>query len=143
MREEYSLRFSRNCYYVCLGIIAVLAVLYIVLLILDIPLTKIYPYPCTLYAATNLYCPGCGGTRALAYLLKGNLIKSFIYHPVILYTAVLVGCYVITHTLNIFTKGKIKAMGFRPVYFYIMVAIILLQCIIKNVLVICAGIHLI
>ncbi len=143
MENEYSFQFSRNCYYVCLGIVAVSVILYAVLLIFDIPVTSIYPYPCTLYAATNLYCPGCGGTRALAYLLKGDLVRSFIYHPVVLYTAVLVSCYIVSHTLNILTKGKIRAMQFRPGYFYIMIAIILIQCAIKNALLLIAGINII
>ena len=91
----------------------------------------------------HFYCPGCGGTRAVEYLLKGHLIKSFIYHPVVPYTALLVICYIISHTLNIFSKGKIKAMLFRPIYFYIMIAIILLQCIIKNLLIIIKGIYII
>ena len=70
-------------------------------------------------------------------------VKSFFYHPVVPYTAVLVGCYVISHTLNIFSKGKIKAMMFRPAYLYVMIAIIVIQCVIKNVFVIMNGTHLI
>jgi len=110
-------------------------------LILDIQVTQLYPFPCTLYDLTGLYCPGCGGTRALGFLLHGDIIKSFIYHPVIPYTAALVLCYVISHTLNIFTKGKVKAMLFRPIYFYIMIAIIVVQCIVKNAIVLIGGIQ--
>ena len=39
--------------------------------------------------------------------------------------------FMISHTLNIFSKGKIKAMLFRPIYLYIMIAIILLQWFVK------------
>lgn len=35
---------------------------------------------------TGLYCPGCGGTRAVRSLLKGDLWMSFRYHPLVLYT---------------------------------------------------------
>lgn len=31
---------------------------------------------CTLYQFTGLQCPGCGGQRALHYLLHGNLTKA-------------------------------------------------------------------
>jgi len=33
--------------------------------------------PCLFYCATGIYCPGCGGTRAVKYLLKGEILKSF------------------------------------------------------------------
>ena len=142
-RKSYIIRLSRHCYYVLLGIVAVLLGIYGILLCKGVPITKIYPYPCLLYSSMHFYCPGCGGTRAVEYLLKGHLIKSFIYHPVVPYTALLVICYIISHTLNIISKGKIKAMLFRPIYFYIMIAIILLQCIIKNLLIIIKGIYII
>ena len=143
MEEQYNLRLSRKCYYVCLVLLAAGGIAYLILSILDIPVTKIYPYPCSLYSLFGLYCPGCGGTRAVEYLLQGDFVKSFFYHPVVPYTAVLVGCYVISHTLNIFSKGKIKAMMFRPAYLYVMIAIIVIQCVIKNVFVIMNGTHLI
>ncbi|MCI8516940.1 MAG: DUF2752 domain-containing protein [Hungatella sp.] len=38
-------------------------------------------FPCLFHALTGLYCPGCGGTRAVGYLLHGDLIKSLQYHP--------------------------------------------------------------
>ena len=141
MKETYSFKFSRNCYYVFLAVVAVFLICVVILSILQISVTDIYPYPCLLYDMMGLYCPGCGGTRAVYYLIEGNWLLSFKYHPVILYTVFFVGSYVISHTLNIFTKGKIKAMQFRTVYFYIMIAIILIQCIIKNVLVIGFHIH--
>lgn len=46
-------------------------------------------FPCLFHLATGYYCPGCGGTRAIASLLHGQLFRSFLYHPVILYTVFL------------------------------------------------------
>ena len=46
-------------------------------------------FPCLFHLVTGYYCPGCGGTRAIASLLHGQLFRSFLYHPVILYTAFL------------------------------------------------------
>jgi hypothetical protein len=108
-----------------------------------ISITEVNPYPCSLYSIVGLYCPGCGGTRAVYYLLHGQFIKSFLYHPVVPYTAVLVGCYIVSHTLNILSKGRVKAMLFRPIYFYIMIAVIILQWVIKDVFILWKGIYLI
>lgn len=41
------------------------------------------------HLATGLYCPGCGGTRALAALLRGQFLTSFQYHPLVPYLAVI------------------------------------------------------
>ena len=31
----------------------------------------------------KIYCPGCGGTRALLALMKGDIIQSLKYNPII------------------------------------------------------------
>ena len=46
--------------------------------------------PCAFHSLTGLYCPGCGGTRAVRKLLYGDLRMSFQYHPLVLYGAVVV-----------------------------------------------------
>ena len=39
--------------------------------------------PCLFHLATGYYCPGCGGTRAITSLLHGQILNSFLYHPVV------------------------------------------------------------
>lgn len=142
MDDTYEFRLARNCYYICLAVCIVLGIAYLTVRILDIPLTEINPYPCSLYTTAGLYCPGCGGTRAVTYLMEGKFVKSFLYHPAVPYTALLTACYLTSHTLHIFTKGKIRAMLFRPVYFYILIAIILIQWIVKNAAILINGTYL-
>ncbi len=38
--------------------------------------------PCYFSRAFHLYCPGCGGTRAVKALLDGDIVRSFLSHPV-------------------------------------------------------------
>ncbi len=40
---------------------------------------------CSFFTATGIYCPGCGGTRSVLYLLQGNIVRSFLYHPFVIY----------------------------------------------------------
>ncbi len=46
------------------------------------------PDGCVLHNLTGYYCPGCGGTRAIHALLHGHIVRSFFYHPIVVYTAV-------------------------------------------------------
>ena len=44
--------------------------------------------PCGLKSFFHLYCPGCGGTRALEHLLHLRLIESLLCNPLVLFMAV-------------------------------------------------------
>lgn len=88
--------------------------------------------PCVFHTLTGLYCPGCGGTRAVKYLLHGQVFKSVYYHPFVLYGGVLFGWFMISHTLERLTGGKVKGMKYRDAYTYVGVAILLLNFVLKN-----------
>lgn len=93
--------------------------------------TALFP-KCYFLDAVGLYCPGCGGTRAILSLLQFRLWESFCYHPAVLYGAVvyllfMLGCFYRKH----FEKTVI---GIIPIEqsMYIGIAIILLQFVVKN-----------
>lgn len=41
--------------------------------------------PCFFKEITHLYCPACGGTRAVRALLHLDLAQSFLCNPIVLY----------------------------------------------------------
>lgn len=88
---------------------------------------------CSFRYATGFYCPGCGGTRAVLSLLQGRLGQSFFYHPLVPYVFFSSVAFMISHVLNILTKGKVKAWKLRPIFFYILIAILLVQWLVKNI----------
>ena len=45
--------------------------------------------PCGLVQIYHLYCPGCGGTRAVAALLRLDILGSLIANPIPLYAGIL------------------------------------------------------
>ena len=57
-------------------------------------------YPCLFRRITGWYCPGCGGTRAVKYLLEGSIIKSLRCHPLIVYMAVIMGAEAVRYLLS-------------------------------------------
>jgi len=100
--------------------------------------------PCLFHKWTGYYCPGCGGTRAVKALLRGDVISSFFYHPVVLYGAVLYSWYMISHTIQYLSKNRLRiGMPYTEKYLYVAVIIILVQCVFKNAVKIIWGIDLI
>lgn len=100
-----------------------------------IPLFMENAMPCVLYSLTGFCCPGCGGTRAVVSLLDGHFLESFWYHPVVIYTAVLVAWYYVSNTVEFLTKGRIHiGLHFKVRHLWTALVIILLQCAVKNLL---------
>ena len=98
----------------------------------DIKLANLIP-PCIFHKVTGLYCLGCGGTRAVFALVRGNVIKSLFYHPFVVYTALVGGWFMISQTIERVTKGKVQiAMHFRMIYIWIGVALAVINFLWKN-----------
>lgn len=124
-------RFSRKCFYMglCIGILA--CILIILLWLTDSNLRKLVP-PCSFHSVTGFYCPGCGGTRAVHALLHGRILESLRYHPFVLYFAVGYVVYMLSHLLDIMSKGRVKGLSFCPYYWYVAVGLLLGQWVLKN-----------
>lgn len=93
-----------------------------------------FPFPCVLNAFFGIYCPGCGGTRAVEALLRGQILRALWYHPLVPYTAVIFGGFMITQTLERIGVKKVKGWKFHDWFLYVAVILLLGNCILKNVL---------
>lgn len=104
---------------------------------------KIFSLPCIFWELTGYYCPGCGGTRACAALFRGEIVRSFLCHPVVVYTAVVFAWYMISHTIEYLTRGRLAVgMRYRDLYLYLAAAIILIQWVARNLLKLVWGIDI-
>lgn len=98
--------------------------------------------PCVFHLLTGLYCPGCGGTRAVRYLLEGQLGNSIQYHPLILYMAVIIMVEFASAVL-IKVTGKPKwRHGHEKLLISIAIGIVLVNWFWKNYMLIVYGIDL-
>lgn len=89
--------------------------------------------PCPLHALTGYYCPGCGGTRAVAALLDGAWLLSLRYHPLVLPAAAAFLWFMASQTAERVSRGRIAiGMHFREIYLWAALAILLANCLIKN-----------
>lgn len=89
-------------------------------------------FPCLFELLTGYYCPGCGGTRAAKFLLHGEIGKSFQYHPLVLYMAVVavveIGSYVLSRALK---KPELFVERYDK-FLYIGIGIVAVNWIFKN-----------
>lgn len=107
-------------------------------------LTEIFRqgFPCLFHLLTGYYCPGCGGTRAVKYLLQGQILRSIQYHPLVFYTVSVIGvelCRIVAG------KAKKRTIGYEKRYeilVWVGVGIILVNWGIKNYMLAVKGIDL-
>lgn len=45
-------------------------------------------HDCTFKNMLHLYCPGCGGTRAVDAILHLRILSSLFYHPLVIYVVI-------------------------------------------------------
>lgn len=95
---------------------------------------KLPQIPCMLLTLFGIYCPGCGGTRAIAALLEGKFLLALWYHPLIPYTAIIAGGFMLTQGLDRLGVKGIKGWKFHSWYLYGAVIIIIINFFVKNML---------
>ncbi|MDO5407764.1 MAG: DUF2752 domain-containing protein [Eubacteriales bacterium] len=105
-------------------------------------LELMFHMPCLFHALTGLYCPGCGGTRAVKYLLQGKLLASLQYHPLVLYGAVVAALELGSWLLAKRLGRKELYLGRESLFLYTGLGIVAVNWIVKNVCLVVWGIDL-
>ncbi len=90
-------------------------------------------YPCIFNKVTHLCCPGCGGTRSIRALLRGEVLTSLYDYPpfipaLIVYIVFMIRCFGHIH----FGWPKSKD-GAVVKYIFIIIGLIFAQWIVKLV----------
>lgn len=99
-------------------------------------------FPCLFQLITGLYCPGCGGTRAVRALLAGNPGLSFQYHPLVLYAAVVITAEFLSFAISKAVKNPRWYLGHETLFIYIAAIIVVVNWVFKNVMLVFCGIDL-
>lgn len=128
---------------VCLIVLAGMTVIYLKKRGITVEWLLSFLPSCVFHSMTGLYCPGCGGTRAVLELMKGHLLQSLWYHPIVLYVVILYIRYLLEHMVRWLSSGKYPiTCGYRSWYGYGAAVIIIVNLIIKNFLLLVCGIQL-
>lgn len=95
---------------------------------------RVWLSECLIYKLTGVYCPACGGTRAVMSLLDGRVMESLFYHPVVLYAALLWIAYIGINTMILlWTHGREKMVHITRKYVLVGLLLLLINFIMKNI----------
>ncbi|MCM1309245.1 MAG: DUF2752 domain-containing protein [Butyrivibrio sp.] len=128
---------------ICLYVLGLFLLPFLVLCLFGAKHAGLIPGFCVFRALTGIYCPGCGGTRAFRLLFRGNIAKSFVYHPLVVYGTLLGAVFYISQTLRLISRGKIRGLHITAAYPIAGGALLLLNWIVKNMLLLIWRIQLI
>ncbi len=95
----------------------------------SLDITQISFYPCIFKVITGHPCLGCGGTHAAQALLEGNLKKSLLEHPAVLYIFMGYLWFMIQQTLEYCGKKILRLR--MDSFLYGLVGISIIQWILK------------
>ena len=83
--KERKLTIEDTLYYIGLALLFPLFVAGPIVVNLLLPQIGLPDKKCMLLMVAGIYCPGCGGTRAIINLYRGKIWESFCYHPMVIY----------------------------------------------------------
>ena len=87
--------------------------------------------PCLFYEITGYYCPGCGFTRVLFFLLKLDFYQAFRYNPLIFILIIITGIYwLVKFILKKFMNISIEIPNY---VYYILLIIVIIFGILRNI----------
>ena len=87
---------------------------------------------CYFYQETHLYCPGCGGTRSIICIFKGDFLGSIYYNAFVTYFFILYLVFLISGCLSRISHKRIPALNLSKWMFILGLLICVIQFIIKN-----------
>lgn len=89
---------------------------------------------CWIWQNWHVYCPGCGGTRSLLALLRGDVLASVYYHPALPILLGVLGVYMLSQTIWRLRGRQGWVLRYRTWWAPCMVWILLGNCLLRNIL---------
>ena len=97
---------------------------------------------CWVWEHWHVYCPGCGGTRALIALARGHVAEALYVHPPVTVALGLAAGYLLSQTVWRLRGRRGWVLRYRPWWPAALVGLFLLNCALRNILLLGFGIPL-
>ena len=89
---------------------------------------------CWVFSEFHIYCPGCGCTRALIALLRGQILTSLYYNPAVFLTGVLLGAYLISQTVWRICGKRGPVLRYHSWWLPTLTVLLGVNCLLRNIL---------
>ncbi len=88
---------------------------------------------CLMHAVLHLYCPLCGGTRAVGALLHGQIVSAIIYNPYVIIGGAILAAFDLRALYRLWRyRGAVPLFPPSLPIWYLVIAV--LFCVARNVL---------
>lgn len=91
-------------------------------------------FPCGLRQLFGVYCPGCGGTRALFALFHGHFLRSLVCNPAIILGGLLILYYEAGVILTLVKKNGKRYFYYKKWPLYLYLTVVMLFAVIRDIL---------
>lgn len=128
--------------FICVNVIVGVVVFFTIAVMLLQGWGILPSFPCAVHELLHIYCPGCGGTRAIRVLLQGHFLQSLICNPAVILGILLVLYYETGVVVTLIKKnGKYyfyRKMGLAIGY----LGVVLVFAVVRDWLLICFQVDL-
>lgn len=100
------------------------------------PTLQVLNAPCMFHEMLHLYCPGCGGTRAVYALLQLHILESLGSHPFVLFVAMILAEYYIGAVITLIRNNGKRYYYLRVWFCYAALGVVVVNFALKNILLI-------
>lgn len=108
------------------------AILLLVAILLAHPETGLYP-PCLFHKLTGLHCAGCGSTRAMHNLLRGNLAEALGHNPLLVLVLPALAYGLVLEVLQMAGVRALPRPDLPARWVWGLVALIIIYWIVRNI----------
>lgn len=91
-------------------------------------------FRCRISESLHIYCPGCGGSRAVFALCKGQVLQSVRYFLPVPLAALCLFISDVRMALFLLGKGSFPGRRFGYTCMILCISSVILQCILRNLL---------
>lgn len=107
--------------------VIIIEIIFIIILYLFIETGYVNMIPeCFWYKNFGILCPSCGGTRCVINFVKGDLLTSFQFHPILFLVLLYIMVLNIVVIINLITKRKVLKFIYPKSWYVIIFSVVLL-----------------
>lgn len=89
---------------------------------------------CWIFTHWHIYCPACGGTRAMIALAKGRIFAALLYNPAVPVGAFSVAAYLLSQTVWRMRGRRGRVLRYDPRWLGGFLGLLLVNCTVRNLL---------